>query len=621
MELDEEIIIYSPSNFLFMKARLSILLPAGLLLAANVVAQSVFIPGGTGGIGFSANSGIGVFNNTPINGFFDVMGDVRLNGTPGAGDGVFFSSPGGEKGLSIGRLGFTGRADMRFDGTNVRLLCGPGGGPPGTSNGITVAPNGSVGVGEPSPLASYRMHILGSPTHTIGANADMLLGVGGTVTGFRANVQNNTVNKGFEGTTAGGTSTYGGHFSGQNATTDNTGVFGTARGGQISTGGGFNASNAQRVYGVGGGATGTNAPGSTATGGQFSANTAQSIVGVEAIANGSLGNTFAYAINAVAFANAGTLFNHGVKSSVSAHAGATQSSGVYTIATSGEGTINYGVYSMIHGGVPHPVPANGSGRYAGYFWDNTTGSTNASGAAFFNGTMLASAPGVTAISDRKFKENVNGMDGMLSKIMQLNPATYTFKSKSEFPSFNFPEGTQFGFVAQELEKVFPELVKESLNPAQYNEEGKKIADAVTFKGVKYTEMIPVLVAGMQEQQAQIEAKDAKIAELEERLARLEANKPSGVGTSNTLTGAVLYQNTPNPFDSYTDIRYVLPRNYTAAKVLVFDMNGRQLRDIALQGTGEGSVQLSSGELAAGMYLYSLIIDGKEIDTKRMILSE
>lgn len=119
----------------------------------------------------------------------------------------------------------------------------------------------------------------------------------------------------------------------------------------------------------------------------------------------------------------------------------------------------------------------------------------------------------------------------------------------------------------------------------------------------------------------IAARDAKIAELEERISRLETNAPSGTGSNHTsATGAMLYQNTPNPFDSYTEIRYVLPQNYTHAKLMVFDMNGKQLRDIALQGAGEGKTQLSSAELAAGMYLYSLVVDGKEVDTKRMILS-
>lgn len=54
--------------------------------------------------------------------------------------------------------------------------------------------------------------------------------------------------------------------------------------------------------------------------------------------------------------------------------------------------------------------------------------------------------------------------------------------------------------------------------------------------------------------------------------------------------------------------------------MIFDMNGKKIKSIAVQGA-EGSVSVSASEMAAGLYLYSLIIDGREIATKRMVVNK
>jgi len=50
------------------------------------------------------------------------------------------------------------------------------------------------------------------------------------------------------------------------------------------------------------------------------------------------------------------------------------------------------------------------------------------------------------------------------------------------------------------------------------------------------------------------------------------------------------------------------------------MQGKQLQRHDLSTTDD-SLTIDGTQLGAGMYLYSLIVDGKEIDTKRMILSK
>jgi len=51
------------------------------------------------------------------------------------------------------------------------------------------------------------------------------------------------------------------------------------------------------------------------------------------------------------------------------------------------------------------------------------------------------------------------------------------------------------------------------------------------------------------------------------------------------------------------------------------MNGKKLKTIPLSGKGKVTVTIDAKELpsGAGMYIYSLIVDGKEIDVKRMLI--
>ncbi len=73
----------------------------------------------------------------------------------GGGPGIVtFGSPNAETGQSIQRGG--NRADVRFDGTSLKMVAGPGVGPPGSLNGLAVTTGGNVGIGTTAPVA--RLH-------------------------------------------------------------------------------------------------------------------------------------------------------------------------------------------------------------------------------------------------------------------------------------------------------------------------------------------------------------------------------------------------------------------------------------------------------------------------------
>ena len=64
----------------------------------------------------------------------------------------------------------------------------------------------------------------------------------------------------------------------------------------------------------------------------------------------------------------------------------------------------------------------------------------------------------------------------------LQPKKYRFQQEA-YPQLSLPAGYHFGFIAQELEEVLPELVGTAVHPAEYDDEGNMIAEAIEMKGV------------------------------------------------------------------------------------------------------------------------------------------
>ncbi|VAW25213.1 hypothetical protein MNBD_BACTEROID01-1006 [hydrothermal vent metagenome] len=85
--------------------------------------------------------------------------------------------------------------------------------------------------------------------------------------------------------------------------------------------------------------------------------------------------------------------------------------------------------------------------------------------------------------------------------------------------------------------------------------------------------------------------------------------------------AKLYQNSPNPFKTETKIRFEIPQLVNSARLYICNMTGTLLKSIAINQRGPGNVIINANEFNSGMYLYSLVNDGKIIDTKQMLLTE
>jgi hypothetical protein len=81
---------------------------------------------------------------------------------------------------------------------------------------------------------------------------------------------------------------------------------------------------------------------------------------------------------------------------------------------------------------------------------------------------------------------------------------------------------------------------------------------------------------------------------------------------------ILYQNDPNPFAEETDITYFLPETVGSATIMFYDNTGVIIKSVQLQSKGNGTLHVYASDLSSGMYTYALIVDGKMIDSKKMM---
>jgi hypothetical protein len=82
--------------------------------------------------------------------------------------------------------------------------------------------------------------------------------------------------------------------------------------------------------------------------------------------------------------------------------------------------------------------------------------------------------------------------------------------------------------------------------------------------------------------------------------------------------AILYQNNPNPANDETSIGYYLSDGTVSAQIVFFDMYGKEIKRVDLENRGNAKLDVNTKDLDAGIYSYSLIVDGKVMDTLKMM---
>jgi len=136
------------------------------------------------------------------------------------------------------------------------------------------------------------------------------------------------------------------------------------------------------------------------------------------------------------------------------------------------------------------ILADGDGTWR-YHWNGTTNN--------FNGTVSSSGNNLT--SDLRLKSNISPLANSLATILQLNPVHYLKKSNLKSTNFEMEEN---GFIAQEIQKVLPFIVKEG-------------TDKDKILSVDYNSIIPLLTKGIQEQQNTIQEQQNQINDLNKKM--------------------------------------------------------------------------------------------------------
>jgi cell fate (sporulation/competence/biofilm development) regulator YlbF (YheA/YmcA/DUF963 family) len=257
--------------------------------------------------------------------------------------------------------------------------------------------------------------------------------------------------------------------------------------------------------------------------------------------------------------------------------------------------------------------------------------------------------GYTLGSDSTLKTDIMPLEDVTNILKRIKTYSYYFKTDCQDT-----RKRDYGVLAQELETILPELID-------------------TSKGtmfVNYNAFFGILIKGFNEQQNVIETQQKEIGILQQvafgqeldltELIELRNNvnelrndnqqlrmivnelrniisicckETTGVvHKQNTLPAqesnkqsqihadAVLYQNTPNPFSSNTEISCNIPVIVNNAFIYVYNLQGIELKSFPVK-QGINTVTISASELPAGMYLYTLVVDNEIIDSKRMILTK
>jgi hypothetical protein len=317
----------------------------------------------------------------------------------------------------------------------------------------------------------------------------------------------------------------------------------------------------------------------------------------------------------------------------------TRAYGVYATAGNAYTGYNYGVFANLAG------CQNGAalfatdddmksqtvnGRYAGYFQGrvhaagmsvggtpNLSYTLHVSGNIGLNGSLLHS-------SDSRYKTNVKNLGSSLEKIAQLRPVTYNFKAEdlSEYYAL-VPDSVKIsnekelrryfglgmgrdtkrkhtGFIAQEVQGVFPELVQK---------------DDKGMLSVNYVELIPVLAGAVQEQQKIIQEQNETIQMLISRLEALEKNM------NNAQENNFSFSLSPNPASAgFVTVDYTMKVD-APISIELYNSFGQKIKMLAStqkQNAGTYSVQTSVSELAPGTYIVKAT-SGNQIESKQLII--
>jgi hypothetical protein len=330
-------------------------------------------------------------------------------------------------------------------------------------------------------------------------------------------------------------------------------------------------------------------------------------------------------------------------------------SGLYALYNNTTGSINtaaglYALYNTTTGsdnvGIGYGAQPN-AGNYSNTISIGTLATANASNTTIIGNSSMTSIGGYanwTNFSDGRYKKNIQKNVPGLAFINRLTPVTYTLDIdgiEAKLHPTSFPAGDKgkiapgykddptlqqamrqkaaivyTGFIAQDVEKVADSIgydfsgIDKPGDPSQ------------SFYGLRYGDFVVPMVKALQELSAGSNSKDSAINALQQTVDSLKTQiteiRALLQKNAAAFSGASLEQNAPNPFNGTTTIGYSLPAGTGAAQMQITDISGRVIAVFALPaGGGKNTLTANVSGYAAGTYYYSLVINGRIVNTRQM----
>lgn len=233
-----------------------------------------------------------------------------------------------------------------------------------------------------------------------------------------------------------------------------------------------------------------------------------------------------------------------------------------------------------------------------------------------NGTANNTTGAWGVFSDSRVKKVIADFTDGLNVIKQIHTIKFNYNENAPFKA----EGEQIGVVAQELEKVAPYMVNK-----------KAMGDMKDLREVNNQAYPFLLINAVKELAAENEELKKQVADipaLKNEIAAIKAMLTSSIAKTIApisqqdvnFETAYLDQNIPNPpTGNFTKINYNIPNGTIKAELVITDNAGRKIKQISLNTFGKGLLNLDTKGLASGTYAYTMYVDGKIIDTKKMVV--
>ncbi len=237
-------------------------------------------------------------------------------------------------------------------------------------------------------------------------------------------------------------------------------------------------------------------------------------------------------------------------------------------------------------------------------------------------------------SDQRLKKNINDYTKSLETLNQVNLYEY---------EYNGLAGTQdgqkrAGIMAQEIKELLPNAV--TTFRSKLSKEDTKAETLFAFNPDELLYLAVNSIKELADKQEELEQANEVLQSLQEQHQELEAElqtikeylglsqteseiekaqKENTPNSSILHSSNVLYQCIPNPSEGMTRIPYELSPHFQTAQVIIYDMDGRTIKTFALSQSGKNEIVWQPQSAMSGIYTYTLVVNNKVIDSKKLIL--